>query len=237
RRVDRCGQPNDWRRPCSRLQVRSVTAAFYAAREIRSRSAERRASAWPSSCRTRSRVRSSSWPIASSVHGSPSNPKRSSRIRRSRSGSASSARRTPWRRRDSSASSNGSAASRSANRSPSSPSSSAPPVELLDRPVQAERSRLDQVEERHAETAVALRDRHDEAQVRLDHAALRGRVAALDRLREDDLVGGGEQLVLADVGEEELQAVGRAAHGRGGLGGGELRFFLLLLLIGGRGGG
>src|SRR5437588_9846836 len=100
----------------------------YAATWIRSRSAARRESACPSSWRTRSRVRSSSWPIASSVHGSPSNPKRSSRMRRSRSGSASSALRTPCRRSDSSASSNGSAASRSAKRSPSSPSSSAPTV-------------------------------------------------------------------------------------------------------------
>src|SRR5439155_11534028 len=35
----------------------------------------------------------------------------------------------------------------------------APPVELLDRAVEAERALLDQVEERHAEPAVALRDR------------------------------------------------------------------------------
>ena len=278
-----------------------VCPESYAATDCRSRSAASRASAWPSSCRTRSRVRSSSWPIASSVHGSPSKPNRSSRIRRSRSGSASSALRTPWRRSDSSASSNGSAASRSANRSPSSPSSSAPtvwfsetdawaarerlvdvldrqagrlgelglrrlaaeldlepaggaaelllplddvdghadrarvvgdgalhrlpdppgrvrrelvaaaPVELLDRAVQPERPLLDQVQERHAEPAVALRDRHDQAEVRLDHPALGGRVAALDRLREVDLLGGGQQLVAADVGEEELQAVGGAA--------------------------
>ena len=48
--------------------------------------AARRARAWPSSWRTRSRVRPSSAPIASSVHGSPSKPNRSSRIRRSRCG-------------------------------------------------------------------------------------------------------------------------------------------------------
>ena len=216
-------------------------------------------------------------------------------MRRSRSGSASSALRTPWRRSDSSASSNGSAASRSAKRSPSSPSSSAPtvwfsetdawaaesasstcwsgrpvasassclrrlapeldlepaggpaelllalddvdrnadrarvvghgalhrladppgrvggelvaapPVELLDRAVQPERSLLDQVQERDAEPAVALRDRDDEPQVRLDHPALGRRVAALDRLRERDLLGRGQQLVAADVGEEELE--------------------------------
>src|SRR5699024_521468 len=46
------------------------------------------------------------------------------------------------------------------------------PVELLDGAVQAQRALLDQVEERDAETAIALRDRHDETQVRLDHAAL-----------------------------------------------------------------
>ncbi len=49
----------------------------------------------------------------------------------------------------------------------------AAPVELLDGAVQAERALLDQVEERHAEAAVALGDRDDEAQVRLDHAPLR----------------------------------------------------------------
>ena len=114
----------------------------------------------------------------------------------------------------------------------------AAPVELLDRAVQPERSLLDQVEERNAEPAVALRDRDDQAQVRLDHAALRARVAALDRLREHHFVGGGEQLVPADVGEEELQAVGRAARRRSGLGGGELRLLLLFLLrLGGRRGG
>ena len=39
---------------------------------------------------------------------------------------------------------------------------------------------------------------------------LRGEVAALDALRERNLVGGGQQLVPADVGQEELKAVGRA---------------------------
>src|SRR5581483_8526153 len=48
----------------------------------------------------------------------------------------------------------------------------APPVELLDRAVEPERALLDEVEERNAETAVALRDRDDEAEVRLDHPAL-----------------------------------------------------------------
>src|SRR5215467_6521041 len=53
----------------------------------------------------------------------------------------------------------------------------AAPVELLDRAVQPERPLLDQVEERNAESAVPLRDRDDEAQVRLDHVAL-GRYVA-----------------------------------------------------------
>src|SRR6266566_1027578 len=83
----------------------------------------------------------------------------------------------------------------------------APPVELLDRAVQAECPFLDQVQERNAEAAVALGDRDDKAEVRFDHAAFRGQVAALDCLRERDLLGRGQQLVASDVGEEELQAV------------------------------
>src|SRR5437764_3316272 len=85
----------------------------------------------------------------------------------------------------------------------------APPVELLDRAVETERSLLNQVQERHAQAAVALRDRDDQPEVRLDHAALRCHVAALDRLRERDLLGGGQELVAPNVREEELQAVGR----------------------------
>ena len=81
----------------------------------------------------------------------------------------------------------------------------APPVELLDRAVQPERSLLDQIEERDTEAAVALGDRDDEAEVRLDHDALRDRVAALDALRQRDLLGGGQQLVAADVREEQLR--------------------------------
>jgi hypothetical protein len=106
------------------------------------------------------------------------------------------------------------------------------PVELLDGAVQAEGALLDQVEKRNAEAAIALGDRNDETKVRLDHAPLRPSVAALDLLREDDLVGSGQQLVAADVGEEELQAVGRAAGSGGRLGGCEL---LLLLALGIRG--
>src|SRR3954470_4350415 len=88
----------------------------------------------------------------------------------------------------------------------------APPVELLDRAVEAERALLDQVEEGDAEAAVALGDRDHESEVRLDHPALGEQVAALDRLREHDLLGRGQELVPPDVGEEELEAVGRADH-------------------------
>src|ERR671935_887219 len=85
----------------------------------------------------------------------------------------------------------------------------AAPVELLDGAVEPERAFLDQVEERNTEAAIALRDRYDEPQVRLDHPPLRDVVTALDPLREHDLLGGRQQLVAADVGEEELQAVAR----------------------------
>src|SRR5262249_12316993 len=73
------------------------------------------------------------------------------------------------------------------------------PVELLDGAVEAQRALLDQVEERDAEAAIALCDRHDETQVGLDHPALGREVAALDRLRERDLFGCGQKLVTTDV--------------------------------------
>ena len=82
-------------------------------------------------------------------------------------------------------------------------------VELLGGAHEADRPLLDQVEERQPLVAVALRDRDDEAEVRLDHLLLRAMVAALDPLRELDLLRGGEQLDLADVLEEELERVGR----------------------------
>ena len=82
-------------------------------------------------------------------------------------------------------------------------------VELLGRAHEPDRPLLDQVEERQALVAVALGDRDDEAEVGLDHLLLRAVVAALDPLRELDLLGGGQQVDLADVLEEELQRVGR----------------------------
>ena len=58
----------------------------------------------------------------------------------------------------------------------------ATPVELLDGTVEPERPLLDQIQKRHSQTAIALRDRDDKAKVRLDHAALGDRVAAFDDL-------------------------------------------------------
>ena len=82
-------------------------------------------------------------------------------------------------------------------------------VELLGRAHEPDRPFLDQVEEREPLVAVALRDRDDEAEVRLDHRLLGGVVAELDPLRELDLLRRGEERHLADVLEEELQRVGR----------------------------
>ncbi len=107
----------------------------------------------------------------------------------------------------------------------------APPIELLDCAVQAERPLLDQIQERHAEPTVALCDRDDQSQVRLDHAPLGEQVTALDGLCEHHFVRRRQQLVLADVGQEELEAVGRADErrslGRGLFGGGLLLLGLL----------
>ena len=77
-------------------------------------------------------------------------------------------------------------------------------VELLGGAHETDRPLLDQVEEGQALVAVALGDRDDEAEVRLDHRLLRAVVAALDALRELDLLGRGEERHLADVLEEEL---------------------------------
>jgi hypothetical protein len=91
----------------------------------------------------------------------------------------------------------------------------AAPVELLDGADQPQRAFLDQVEERQALVAVVLGDRDDETQVGLDHPLLRLHVAALDLLRELDLLGRGQQLVPAGLAEEELQCIGRGLDRRG----------------------
>src|SRR3954449_11797170 len=74
-------------------------------------------------------------------------------------------------------------------------------VELLDGADEAEAALLDQVEEAETAAEVALRDRNDEAKVRLGHLRLRAHVAALDPLREAHLLVGGQELHLADLAE------------------------------------
>ena len=81
-------------------------------------------------------------------------------------------------------------------------------VELLDRPDQPDDPLLDQVEQRQAVPLVALGDRDDQPQVRVDHQILGFLVAALDPLGELDLLLGGQQLVAAGLVQEQLQRVG-----------------------------
>ncbi len=97
-------------------------------------------------------------------------------------------------------------------------------VELLGGADEPDRAFLDQVEERQALVAVALRDRDDEPEVGLHHRLLGGVVAGFDALCELHLLRGGEKRHLADVLEEELEGVGR-----------DLRLGLPLL-VGGLGG-
>src|SRR6202043_3912661 len=82
-------------------------------------------------------------------------------------------------------------------------------IELLRRAHQPERALLDQVEEGKALVAVVLRYRDDEPKVRLDHLLLGVEIAALDPLREIDLLLRGQQAHLADVLEEQLQRIRR----------------------------
>src|SRR5262249_31126136 len=93
---------------------------------------------------------------------------------------------------------------------------------------QADRALLDQVEEGQSLVAVALGDRDDEAEVRLDHLLLRPVVAALDALCELDLLRRREQVDLADVLEEELERVARDLEGER-----DRLFALVRLLLGG----
>src|SRR3954449_10938174 len=85
----------------------------------------------------------------------------------------------------------------------------APIVELLDRADQPERALLDQVQERQPAAQIGLRDRDDEAQIGLDHLLLGRHVAALDPLRERDLLGGSQQRHLADRAQVEPQGIQR----------------------------
>ena len=78
----------------------------------------------------------------------------------------------------------------------------APVVKLLGGADQPEHPFLDQVEERDAVSLVVLRDRDDESQVRAHHAVLRVLVAALDPLRQFDLLGRGQQTMPRDLVQE-----------------------------------
>ena len=93
----------------------------------------------------------------------------------------------------------------------------AAPVELLDGTVQSDHALLDQVEQGQVASLVALRDRNDEAEVAVDHPLLRRGVAALDPLRQRDLLGRGQQREAAGPVHEQGQRVDRA--GQLGVGG------------------
>src|SRR5512145_3341633 len=77
------------------------------------------------------------------------------------------------------------------------------PVELLGGAVEADDAFLDEVAERESASAVALGDRDDETEVRVDHALLGAAVTALDLLRELDLLGRREEIVLSDLVHEQ----------------------------------
>src|SRR5204863_802605 len=101
---------------------------------------------------------------------------------------------------------------------------------------QAERALLDKVEEAQAAPEVRLRDRDDEAEVRLDHLRLRRHLAALDPLREVALLVGGQQRHLADLAQIEAQRVERGLDGQVELRGldlffGEVRLFVWGMLV------
>ncbi len=71
-------------------------------------------------------------------------------------------------------------------------------VELVDRPHQAEVALLDQIEQLHAATGVALGDAHDQPQVGLRQLAL-GPLAALDASHQ--AAGLGVSELLASLGD------------------------------------
>ena len=68
--------------------------------------------------------------------------------------------------------------------------------------------------ERHAVAAVALRDRDDEPEVRVDHPLLGRRSPRSIALRERDLLGRGEQLMAPELVHEQRERVGRPERRR-----------------------
>ena len=81
------------------------------------------------------------------------------------------------------------------------------PVELLDGADQAEVALLDQVEERHLRLRVVPRDRHHEAEVRLDQLLLGRQVARVLAPRQLPLPRRREQRTVADLAHVELERV------------------------------
>ena len=71
---------------------------------------------------------------------------------------------------------------------------------------------LDQVAKRDPVSAVALGDRNDEAQIRVDHPLLCLRVSALDPLGEGDLLGRRQKLMLAELVHEERHRISDPAE-------------------------
>ena len=86
-------------------------------------------------------------------------------------------------------------------------------VELLDRADETERALLDQVEKREPPSEVPLRNRHDQAEIRLDHLGLREHVAAFDPLGQIDLLVGGEERHPPDLAQVEPERVQRRLDG------------------------
>jgi hypothetical protein len=76
------------------------------------------------------------------------------------------------------------------------------PIELLGGTDQADSPLLDQVHEGQAEAAIALGDRHDEAEIRLDHVLFGVVIAALDPLCKLDLFRCGQQRSSRDAVQE-----------------------------------
>ena len=89
------------------------------------------------------------------------------------------------------------------------------PVELLDRPHQAEHALLHEVGQAEPLTLVALGDVHDEPEVGVDHVLAGCRVAGLDALSQLHLLAGGEQGIAPDLVEEQREGVlGRVGRRR-----------------------
>ena len=84
-----------------------------------------------------------------------------------------------------------------------------PPVELLDCANQAQRSLLDQIEERQSLVAVVLRNRDDEPKVGLNHRVLRGQIASLDPLCQRHLLGRRQEGVTTGLAQKQLEGIGR----------------------------